>query len=305
MGFLYFYKMSVTHFVSYLEIEKKYSKHTILAYQKDVLDFQEFLLNTYETEALEEVHYAMLRSWVVSLVDKGIQNASVNRKIASLKAFYAYLLKIGCVEKSPLQQHRALKTKKSIALPFSEAEMGDVLSTEVFLNDFEGCRDKLIIELLYSSGIRRAELIGLKIQDIDLKRKRMKVLGKRNKERIIPLLHGIIPLIESYLKLRSELAFAQDHSYFFLLKTGKKLYETFVYRLINRYFSKVSTKLKKSPHMLRHTFATHLLNEGASMQAVKELLGHSSLASTQVYTHNNVAGLKKAYLESHPRNQKP
>ncbi len=297
--------MSVTNFVSYLEIEKKYSKHTILAYQNDVLDFQEFLLNTYETEALEEVHYAMLRSWVVSLVDKGIQNASVNRKIASLKAFYAYLLKIGCVEKSPLLQHRALKTKKSIALPFSEAEMGDVLSTEVFLNDFEGCRDKLIIELLYSSGIRRAELIGLKIQDIDLQRKRMKVLGKRNKERIIPLLHGIIPLIESYLKLRSELAFAQDHSYFFLLKTGKKLYETFVYRLINRYFSKVSTKLKKSPHMLRHTFATHLLNEGASMQAVKELLGHSSLASTQVYTHNNVAGLKKAYLESHPRNQKP
>lgn len=296
--------MSVTHFVSYLEIEKKYSKHTIVAYRKDVLDFQEFLLNTYETEALEEVHYAMLRSWIVSLVDKGIANVSVNRKIASLKAFYAYLVRVGRLQKSPLLFHKALKVKKTIALPFSEAEMNEVLSTEVFLNDFEGCRDRLIIELLYSSGIRRAELIGVKLHDIDLTLRQMKVLGKRNKERIIPLLPRTLKIISEYLKLRSELPNLQDETFFFLLKTGKKLYETFVYRLINRYFSEVSTKLKKSPHMLRHTFATHLLNEGASMQVVKELLGHSSLASTQVYTHNNIATLKKAYLEYHPRNKK-
>lgn len=296
--------MSIVHFISYLKVEKKYSKHTISAYEKDVLDFKDFMVHAFETDLLEEAHYGMMRSWVVSLADLGLQNATINRKTASLKAFYAYLLKVGSIEKNPLQFHRRLKSKQAIAMPFSEIEMNDLLSAPVFSNDFEGCRDSLVIEMLYTTGMRRAELISLKLVDVDIENRLIKVLGKRNKQRIIPLLPRLIPLITDYLSLRSALTEPLDPTYFFLLKSGKKLYETFVYRLINRYFSEVSTKIKKSPHVLRHTFATHLLNQGASMQAVKELLGHSSLASTQVYTHNSIASLKKAYLESHPRNKK-
>ena len=201
-------------------------------------------------------------------------------------------------------KHRALKTEKKIEVPFSEKEMESVLSEIPFEDDFEGERDKLIIELLYATGMRRTELVNLKIQDLDLAGHQLKVLGKRNKERIIPLLHSTVRQINTYLDKRSELQSRSDSSYLLLTKDGLKIYETLVYRTINKYFSLVSPKVKKSPHILRHTFATHLLNRGADLNSVKELLGHSSLASTQVYTHNSIAELKKVHRKAHPRNKK-
>ena len=189
-------------------------------------------------------------------------------------------------------------------VPFSENEMETILSEIPFADDFEGVRDKLIIELLYATGIRRAELVNLRINDVDFSAQVIKVLGKRNKERIIPVLTSTMAQIKNYLAKRSELEKVTDSSFLILTKEGLKIYETLVYRTINKYFSLVSPKVKKSPHILRHTFATHLLNRGADLNSVKELLGHSSLASTQVYTHNSIAELKKVHQKAHPRNKK-
>jgi integrase/recombinase XerC len=201
-----------------------------------------------------------------------------------------------------LSKHKALKTSKKIQVPFSEKEIENVLELLEETNDFEGVRNKLIVELFYSTGIRRAELVQVKYKDVSVTQKTIKVLGKRNKERIIPLLPSIIKSIEGYLTHRDQLEHITDSDFFFLSLKGVKIYETLVYRIINNYFSKASEKVKKSPHILRHSFATHLLNEGADLNAVKELLGHSSLASTQVYTHNSIAQLKQVYNNSHPRN---
>ncbi|WP_293296276.1 tyrosine-type recombinase/integrase [Allomuricauda sp.] len=296
--------MSLSAFISYLELEKNYSKNTILAYQKDIESFAGFCKEHHDAVNLENVSYPLIRSWIVDLSDQGVSNRTINRKISSLQAYYKFLLKIGEITVSPLVKHRALKTEKKIEVPFSEKEMESVLSEIPFEDDFEGERDKLIIELLYATGMRRTELVNLKIQDLDLAGHQLKVLGKRNKERIIPLLHSTVRQINTYLDKRSELQSRSDSSYLLLTKDGLKIYETLVYRTINKYFSLVSPKVKKSPHILRHTFATHLLNRGADLNSVKELLGHSSLASTQVYTHNSIAELKKVHRKAHPRNKK-
>jgi integrase/recombinase XerC len=240
----------------------------------------------------------------VSLVDAHVSNVSVNRKMASLKAYYKFLLKTKQIEASPLLKHNSLKTPKKIQIPFSEKEVDTVL---LFMQNpvgFEAVRDKLIVDLLYTTGMRRTELIHLKLANVNFGSSTIKVLGKRNKERIIPILPVINCQFESYLKERNGLENIIDEEYFFLSKKGVKINESFVYRLINSYFSTVSEKVKKSPHILRHTFATHLLNNGADLNSVKELLGHSSLASTQVYTHNSLTELKKVYKQAHPRNQK-
>ncbi|BDW91529.1 tyrosine-type recombinase/integrase [Muricauda ruestringensis] len=296
--------MSLSAFISYLELEKNYSKNTILAYQKDIESFAGFCKEHHDAVNLENVSYPLIRSWIVDLSDQGVSNRTINRKISSLQAYYKFLLKIGEITVSPMVKHRALKTEKKIEVPFSEKEMESVLSEIPFEDDFEGERDKLIIELLYATGMRRTELVNLKIQDLDLAGHQLKVLGKRNKERIIPLLHSTLRQINTYLDKRSELQSRSDTSYLLLTKDGLKIYETLVYRTINKYFSLVSPKVKKSPHILRHTFATHLLNRGADLNSVKELLGHSSLASTQVYTHNSIAELKKVHRKAHPRNKK-
>lgn len=296
--------MSLSAFISYLELEKNYSKNTILAYQKDIESFAGFCKEHHDAVNLENVSYPLIRSWIVDLSDQSVSNRTINRKISSLQAYYKFLLKIGEITVSPLVKHRALKTEKKIEVPFSEKEMESVLSEIPFEDDFEGERDKLIIELLYATGMRRTELVNLKIQDLDLAGHQLKVLGKRNKERIIPLLHTTVRQINTYLDKRSELQSRSDTSYLLLTKDGLKIYETLVYRTINKYFSLVSPKVKKSPHILRHTFATHLLNRGADLNSVKELLGHSSLASTQVYTHNSIAELKKVHRKAHPRNKK-
>lgn len=291
-------------FQDYLQHEKKYSIHTVTAYVNDLLFFQEFLKVNFDHDSLEVVNYSMIRSWIVALVDGGISNNSVNRKIASLKSFYKFLLKTKQIESSPLLKHKSLKTPKKIQIPFSEKELDNVLNHIHYPDGFEGIRDKLVIDLFYTTGIRRTELIHLQMQNVDLSANTLKVLGKRNKERILPILPIIAKQIKNYLTERAAIEDIKDSEYFFLLLKGVKFNDSFVYRLINYYFSNVSEKVKKSPHILRHTFATHLLNNGADLNSVKELLGHSSLASTQVYTHSSLSELKKAYGNAHPRSQK-
>ncbi len=291
-------------FYDYLLLEKNYSQHTVTAYINDIGFFESFLSNEFEDDNLIRVNYNQIRSWIVSLSDDGISNASINRKVSSLKSFYKFLLKTKQIDTSPLLKHKALKAPKKIQIPFSENELDMVLNQIMYKQGFEGVRDKLIVDLFYTTGIRRTELINLKIQNVDLSNKTIKVIGKRNKERIIPILTIIEEQIKKYLSQRSSIHELKDNEFFFLLSNGVKLNDSFVYRLINYYFSNVSEKVKKSPHILRHTFATHLLNNGADINSVKELLGHSSLASTQVYTHNSLAELQKVYNSAHPRNKK-
>jgi integrase/recombinase XerC len=270
----------------------------------DLAYFEAFNKNHFDQETIEQVNYSQIRSWIVSLVDDNMSNVSVNRKIASLKAFYKFLLKIKQIEVSPLLKHKALKTPKKIQIPFSEKEVDEVLSQMQNPVGFEEIRNKLVIDLFYTTGMRRAELIHLKLVNVDLSNGVIKVLGKRNKERLIPVLPIITEQLSVYIKERYSLEVIVNEDYFFLTKKGLKLNDSFVYRLINSYFSTVSEKVKKSPHVLRHTFATHLLNNGADLNSVKELLGHSSLASTQVYTHSSLSELKQVYKDAHPRNQK-
>lgn len=296
--------MSIDEFIDYLALEKNYSSHTVSAYQNDIEDFSNFCTNEFALDSIDAMEYVMIRRWVVHLVNSGVSNRTINRKVASLKAYYKFLQRIGKIETNPLGKHKALKTSKKVEVPFSENEMENLLTRIPFENDFEGIRDKLIIELFYASGIRRSELINLKMNNVNLKQGSLKVLGKRNKERILPLLPSTKSLFSSYFDARESLVTLADTPYVFLSKSGNKIYETLVYRIINGYFSKVSSKVKKSPHILRHTFATHMLNHGADLNSVKELLGHTSLASTQVYTHNSIAELKKIHASAHPRNKK-
>lgn len=291
-------------FTDYLLLEKNYSALTVKAYQNDLHVFFDFIQLEYETNTINQVNYAQIRSWIVALVEGGLSNRSINRKISALNTYYKFLLKIGDIQLNPLTKHKALKTSKKIQIPFSEVEVSTVLNDFNFENDFEGIRNKLIIEVFYSTGIRRIELVELKLSSFNLYNKTLKVLGKRNKERLIPLLESVIITLNLYLKERSNLEHIETTDYLFLTQKGVKIYETLVYRIINDYFSIVSTKVKKSPHILRHSFATHLLNQGADLNAVKELLGHSSLAATQVYTHNSIAELKKVHINSHPRSKK-
>ncbi|SRX54745.1 tyrosine-type recombinase/integrase [Aequorivita sp. CIP111184] len=294
--------MSFQAFTDYLQLEKKYSPHTVIAYLKDLEDFRLFASENYQYSEIVNVNYSIVRSWIVSLVDSGISNRTVNRKISSLKTYYKFLLKTGQIKINPLAKHKVLKTSKKIQVPFSEKEIVNVMEILQAENTFEGLRDKLIVELFYSTGIRRAELINVKLNDVSFAQKTIKVLGKRNKERIIPLLPSVLNTINEYLPFRDQVENIKEVDFLFLTQKGVKVYETLVYRIINSYFSKTSEKVKKSPHILRHSFATHLLNEGADINAVKELLGHSSLASTQVYTQNSIAKLKEVYKNSHPRN---
>lgn len=295
--------MHLPQFIDYLQYEKKYSLHTINAYQKDISDFAVFAEENFEETNLVEISYSIIRYWIVKLVDEEVSNRSINRKISSLKTFYKYLLKTKQIEVSPLAKHKSLKVSKKVQVPFSAKEVETVI-TNFSAEGFSDVRDQLIIELLYSTGMRRAELINLKLESIQIESSQIKVLGKRNKERMIPLLPSVKKTFIAYLKEREQLEINSESDYLLLTNKGKKLYDTLVYRIVNGYFSRVSTKTKNSPHIIRHSFATHLLNEGADLNSVKELLGHSSLASTQVYTHNSIKELSKVYLKSHPRNKK-
>lgn len=296
--------MYISEFIDYLFLEKKYSLHTVTAYKKDLESFVDFYKNEYGTTNISESNYSQVRSWIIQLVDSGISNRTINRKISSLKSYYKFLLRTGNISINPLAKHQALKASKKLQIPFSSQEVNDVLDLLAEDTTFKGVRDRFLVELFYVTGMRRAELVNLQLADLDLARSQVKVLGKRNKERYIPLVPSVIKTAEVYLKIRKTIVKDVQCQYLFITKKGVKIYETLVYRVINSYFSKASSKVKKSPHILRHTFATHLLGEGANLNAVKELLGHSSLAATQVYTHQSVAQLAKVYKKSHPRSKK-
>lgn len=294
--------MSISHFITYLDCEKKYSPYTITAYKKDLCSFKEFCESEFQIKEISEVSYSIIRSWVVKLVEDHISNRSINRKISSLKSYFNFLLKSKQIEDNPLRKHKALKVEKRVNVPFSEKEINEVLDYFDQAEGFEQIRDKLVIELLYTTGMRRAELISLKNSSLDLSQSIVKVVGKRNKERQLPLLLSVKGTVEKYKLLRRDIVSETDS--FFITKKGASIYPTLVYRIINEYFSKVSVKVKKSPHIVRHSFATHLLSGGADLNSVKELLGHSSLASTQVYTHSNLKDLKIMYNQAHPRSVK-
>lgn len=294
----------VDAFLEYLYLERKYSTHTITAYKNDLQSFREFLETEYAQENLLEVHYSQIRNWIVSLVDLKVSNRTVNRKVSALKSFFTFLQKTKQIDYNPLSKHKSLKIEQRIQVPFSSKEINTVINhidrdTD---DDFESLRNKLIVELFYSTGIRRAELINIKQRDVSLSDKTIKILGKRNKERFVPLLGSVIQTLKRYLALKKEFEIGLEE--LFITEKGNKIYETLVYRIINHYFGQVSSKEKRSPHILRHSFATHLLNEGADLNSVKDLLGHSSLASTQVYTQNSLDVLKKVYNKAHPRGSK-
>ena len=285
-------------FISYLQFEKRYSNHTILAYRQDLDAFKEFA----ELEKIAEfsdLSSSFIRSWIVYLIEGGMKNKSVNRKLASLRTFYKWLRKEGVVDHSPMTKVKGPKSEKHLPVFAKESELSLPNMEHLFTEDFNGQRDALMLELFYQTGIRLSELIGLKIYDVQ--GNQVKVLGKRNKERILPLLPNIASQIKVYLTERAYLERITDNDIFFLTLKGVKMNDSLVYRLINNYFGNVSEKVKKSPHILRHTFATHLLNNGADLNAVKELLGHANLSATQIYTHNTIEKLKKSYKQAHPR----
>jgi len=294
--------LSISHFITYLDCEKNYSPYTITAYKNDLSSFEDFCGSEFQIKEISEVSYPIIRSWVVKLVEDHISNRSINRKISSLRSYFNFLLKSKQIADHPLRKHKALKVEKRVNVPFSEKEINEVLDFFDQAEGFEQIRDKLIIEVLYTTGMRRAELISLKSNSIDLSQSIVKVVGKRNKERQLPLLLSVKGTVEKYKLLRRDIV--SDSDSFFITKKGDSIYPTLVYRIINEYFSKVSVKVKKSPHIVRHSFATHLLSEGADLNSVKELLGHSSLASTQVYTHSNLKDLKTMYNQAHPRSNK-
>lgn len=290
----------IESFLKYIEFEKRYSKHTVISYKNDLEQFNIFLSNLDQQLNLQSVIYPHIRSWVITLVEDGISPSSVNRKMASLRSYYKFLMKSGALKKDPTVQLKALKTSKRLPQFAQESEMQRLFDLVDFGNDFTGKRDELMMELLYATGIRRSELIALKVDSINLGKSQIKVLGKRNKERIIPLNTEVAELIQKYLKMRDE-AFGNTNNFLLLTDKGEQLYDGFVYRKVKRYLGATTSLEKKSPHILRHTFATHLLNNGADLNAVKELLGHSSLAATQVYTHNSLDKLKKVFEQAHPK----
>jgi integrase/recombinase XerC len=265
------------------------------------LQFQHYITSIGNDEAqLNKADSKLIRSWVVSLLENKCSNRSVNRKISTLKSFYKYLLQQRYIDINPLVKVESLKTKKKLPVFVTQNQIQQLFDDIEFGVDFEGCRNKLIIELFYNTGIRLAELINIKTNDIDHANLTLKVLGKRNKERFIPIMLSMVATIDHYIKLRNEL-FGDTSVYLFLTDKGEKLYPNLVYRVVKTALSLVTTLDKRSPHVLRHTFATHMLNNGAEISAIKELLGHSNLAATQVYAHNTFEKLKKIYKQAHPR----
>ena len=294
--------MSLRSFIEYLVKERNYSNNTIIAYKNDLKIFKNFCLKEFKHKNLNTSNYSFIRSWIVSLVESGLSNRSINRKISVLRSYFNFLLKIGEIDKNPLINHKPLKEEKKVQVPFSEKEINLLLNGNFFKNDYEGTLIKTLIELFYSTGLRLSEVTNLKTSSIDLINRKIKVLGKRNKERIIPIIDPLKNQLFKFQELKREIIEESENEFFFVDKKNLKLKNIYVYKVVNNYLNKVSTKSKRSPHMLRHSFATHLLNNGADINSVKELLGHASLAATQIYTHASMEKIKSIYKKSHPRN---
>lgn len=288
-------------FFKFLQYEKRVSKHTLKSYQNDLNQFESFLKEVYPDHTMQTADYGVIRSWIIQLVESGIKPSSVNRKIAGLRTFYKFLMRQEVIQKNPMTKIRVLKTQKRLPSFVKESDMVNLLDQVAFENSFDGIRDKLILELFYATGMRLSELITLKESQIDLRANTLKVLGKRNKERVIPFPKNIVLLIKDYKEIRNKEVIVGDHGYLFVTEKGEPCYPMMVYRIVKRYIGAHTSSDKRSPHVLRHTYATHLLNKGAEINAVKDLLGHSSLAATQVYTHNSMEKIKKAYDQAHPK----
>jgi integrase/recombinase XerC len=293
----------ISTFLDYMEHEKRCSPHTLRSYGVDLNSFNQHLKKLDSNPDEICMQPRLIRSWVVELLDSGMGTRSVNRKISALKSFYKYLIRQGYIDVNPMSKVLSPKSPRKLPGFVEKDGMNELLNNVEFGDDFKGIRNKLIIDCLYQTGIRLSELIGLKDTDIDKYELSMRVLGKRNKERIVPITVGLKDLIEQYKTLRNEEFNLKEGAkeFFFLTDKGKKLYAKFVYRVVHSYLEIVTTLERKSPHILRHTFATHMLNSGADLNAIKELLGHANLSATQVYTHNTFEKLKKAYKQAHPR----
>jgi len=289
--------MYLSNFFDYLSKEKKFSNNTIIAYKNDIDTFCLFCKLEHGIKDISRVRYSIVRSWVISLSDLNLSPLTINRKISSLSKYYDFLIKIEKIKESPTKNHKRLKVQKKIIIPFSEEEVFTVI--DIFENNFEGKRDLLIIDTLYSTGIRRDELIKMKINDVFLNESMIKVHGKRNKERLVPMLPSLIKRMNDYFNYRSNISSIKENV--FITSKGAQIGPSLVYRIVKKYFSKVSTKVKASPHVLRHSFATHLLNNGADINSIKEILGHSSLASTQIYTKIKMPKIISDYKNNHPR----
>lgn len=293
--------MYLQKFLDYVFLEKNYSSHTILAYKNDLNKFLLFSDEIHNIKSLDKIEYTIIRSWIVSLIEEGVSNRSINRKLSTLRSFYKFLVKTSTIKVSPMSEHRPLKIAKKIQMPFSEDEVFSVLDGDFFSNNFKGVLEKTVIYILYFTGARRSEIIEMDYNSVDLSEDILKVLGKRNKERLIPIHKVLKTQLKLYLKSRSLIKDSENIKSFFCLEDGKKISPGFVYKTVNGYFNMVSTKSKKSPHMLRHSFATHMLDQGADLNAVKGLLGHSSVAATQNYTHTSMQKIKSIYSKNHPR----
>jgi integrase/recombinase XerC len=291
----------IESFLKHLQFEKRLSSHTILAYETDLSQLSQFLLIKYSVTDMATVSYNMVRSWIVYLVESGLESASINRKIACMRRFFKFLMAQEVITRDPVSKISVLKTKKRLPSFIKEGDMVNLLDNRIFEESFEGRRDQLILEMFYGTGIRLSELINLKKNAVDFQNRTIKVLGKRNKERVIPFSTGLINLIEKYLAIRNRDVEKQTHGLLFVRSNGEPCYPMLIYKTVKKYLKDYPNIEKQSPHVLRHTYATHLLNKGADLNAVKDLLGHASLAATQVYTHNSMEKLKKVFDQAHPK----
>ncbi|NJN26076.1 MAG: tyrosine-type recombinase/integrase [Cyclobacteriaceae bacterium] len=287
-------------FLKYLQYEKRYSHHTILSYKTDLDQFQHFLIAQYPETAIAEANHAIIRDWIISLSQSSLSENSINRKLVSLRSFYKFLQKKGEIAKNPTARLTNLKTKKSLPHFVREGDLNQVLDQPLEVHAFAQCRDLLVVEILYGTGMRLSELISLKISDIDLTTTTLKVLGKRNKERLIPISRTLANLIQNYIFIKNQDAIGNGNPYLIVTNKGEQSYAMMINRIVKKTLQAASVD-KKSPHILRHTYATHLLERGADLNAVKDLLGHQSLAATQVYTHNSLGKLKKVFDQAHPK----
>lgn len=291
----------IDSFLKNLASEKRLSHHTVVAYRTDLLQFRDFLATNFDIHDLASVDYTMVRTWIVSLVESGIDPSSVNRKIASLRAFFRFLLAREIISQDPTRKLFLLKTKKRLPGFVKEDDMVNLLDNHRFPETFEGHRDRLVLEMFYATGIRLSELLHLKEKSIDFHSRTIKVLGKRNKERIIPFPAALTAVIHNYIAARNREITPQAHGNLFVRRDGAPCYPVLIYNIVRKYLGGLTSVERRSPHILRHTYATHLLNKGAELNAVKDLLGHSSLAATQIYTHNSMEKLKKVFEQAHPK----